>query len=275
MTPSPLGGLLAIHWMGGKIMWLSRREQKKSPHLIEADLGQLPAHIAIIMDGNGRWAQQRKLPRSMGHRAGVESMREVVKTCSRLGIKVLTVYAFSTENWRRPKAEVGVLMTLLIEYLRREIDELHRNQVVVRTLGNIAELPEEAVRELKAAYERTKHNQGLILNLALNYGGRAELVEAVRSLSEEVASGRLRPEDINEATISRALYTEGLPDPDLLIRTSGEMRLSNFLLWQLAYTEIVVVDQLWPDFTSQALIDAIQVYLSRERRFGGVKNAEE
>jgi undecaprenyl diphosphate synthase len=233
-------------------------------------LDRLPRHIAIIMDGNGRWAQKRVLPRSMGHRAGVETLRKIVKTCSKLGIEVLTVYAFSTENWRRPKDEVNVLMTLLTEYLRKELRELHHNDVVIRTMGGIDELPREAQHELQHAMENTRNNTGLILNLALNYGGRSEIIEGVKKISEDVLTGKLKIEEIDEDRFNEALYTRGLPDPDLLIRTSGEMRLSNFLLWQLAYTEIVVVEELWPDFGQEALLAAINAYQKRDRRFGGI-----
>ncbi|MFZ3102839.1 MAG: isoprenyl transferase [Desulfitobacteriaceae bacterium] len=236
----------------------------------DINLECLPRHIAIIMDGNGRWAKRRGLPRAMGHRAGVETLRTIVKECSLLGVEVLTVYAFSTENWRRPKEEVGVLMSLLTEYLRKELEELHENKVVIRALGGIQELPSEAQQELQRAFERTKTNKGLILNLALNYGGRLEIVEAVRKLSTEVLNRKITPQDINEGLVSEALYTAGLPDPDLLIRTSGEMRLSNFLLWQLAYTEIVVVEDLWPDFNQSTLHRVIKIYQERDRRYGGL-----
>lgn len=236
----------------------------------DINLESLPRHIAIIMDGNGRWAKRRGLPRAMGHRAGVETLRTVVKECSLLGVEILTVYAFSTENWRRPKEEVGVLMSLLTEYLRKELEELHENDVVIRALGGIQELPSEAQQELQRAFERTKTNKGLILNLALNYGGRLEIVEAVRKLSTEVLNRKITPEDINEGLVSEALYTAGLPDPDLLIRTSGEMRLSNFLLWQLAYTEIVVIEDLWPDFNQSNLHKVIKIYQERDRRYGGL-----
>lgn len=249
---------------------------KRKPKEIDAsdlDLARLPRHIAIIMDGNGRWARKRGLPRTMGHRAGVEALRAIVKECSRLGIEVLTVYAFSTENWRRPKEEVGVLMSLLTEYLRLELDELHANQVVVRSLGGLSELPLEAQIELKKALERTRKNNGLILNLALNYGGRAEIVEAVQKIGTLVRQGKLKPEEIDSETFAAHLATAGLPDPDLLIRTSGEMRLSNFLLWQLAYSEIVVVPELWPDFNEHCLNEAIKAYQKRDRRFGGLSGS--
>lgn len=253
-------------------MWLRPWRKDKADLKTDIDMQRIPRHIAVIMDGNGRWAQKRGLPRSMGHRAGVEALRSIVKACSELGVQVLTVYAFSTENWRRPKEEVGILMNLLTEYLRKELDELHSNQVVVRSLGGVGELPLEAQRELSFAQERTRNNKGLVFNLALNYGGRSEMVGAVRKISRQVEAGELKVEEIDEALISKFLFTSGLPDPDLLIRTSGEMRLSNFLLWQLAYTEIVVVEDLWPDFNRQSLVRAIQVFQQRDRRFGGLKN---
>lgn len=257
--------------IGGEIMFkLWKQNKEKIDSKDQVALDRLPRHIAIIMDGNGRWAQKRALPRSMGHRAGVEALRKVVKSCSRLGIEVLTVYAFSTENWRRPKDEVGVLMTLLTEYLKKELEELHRNKVVIRAIGGLKDLPQEAQRELEKSMKRTCNNSGLILNLALNYGGRYEIIDAVKRLSTDVLSGRQRVENIDEARFSEALFTHGLPDPDLLIRTSGEMRLSNFLLWQLAYTEIVVVDEFWPDFGEEILLEAIKTYQKRDRRFGGI-----
>jgi len=252
------------------MMWFNPWKQNKVELKDQVAMDRFPRHIAIIMDGNGRWAKKRALPRSLGHRAGVEALRKIVKTCSKLEIQVLTVYAFSTENWRRPKDEVGVLMKLLTEYLRKELQELHQNNVNIRTMGKINDLPLEAQHELAHAMERTRDNTGLILNLALNYGGRSEIIDAVKSLSKEVLSGKLRIEEIDEQQFSETLYTRGLPDPDLLIRTSGEMRLSNFLLWQLAYTEIVVVEELWPDFGQKALLEAIKAYQKRDRRFGGI-----
>jgi len=251
-------------------MWFKPSKKSDLESLDQVAMDRLPHHIAIIMDGNGRWAQKRALPRSMGHRAGVETLRKIVKTCSKLKIQVLTVYAFSTENWSRPKDEVGVLMTLLVEYLRKELQELHKNNVIIRAMGKICDLPPEAQRELAHAMESTCDNTGLVLNLALNYGGRSEIIDAVKRLSKEVLSGKQHIEEIDEQRFSETLYTKGLPDPDLLIRTSGEMRLSNFLLWQLAYTEIVVVEQLWPDFSQKSLIEAIKVYQKRDRRFGGI-----
>ncbi len=251
-------------------MWPSLWKRHKSKGFAEVDRKRIPCHIAIIMDGNGRWAHRRGLPRSLGHKAGVEALRVIVRACSQLGVKYLTVYAFSTENWRRPKEEVGVLMNLLTEYLRKELEELHGNAVVVKALGRIEELPQEAQTELFKAFERTKENPGLVLNLALNYGGRAELVEVVRKASQDIAKGVLEPEKLDEHSLSQYLYTAGMPDPDLIIRTSGEMRLSNFLLWQSAYSEIVVVPEYWPDFDEKALLQAIQTYQQRERRFGGL-----
>ncbi|MDN5346679.1 MAG: undecaprenyl diphosphate synthase [Clostridia bacterium] len=236
------------------------------------DKGRLPRHVAIIMDGNGRWAQKRGLPRIFGHRAGVESLREIVKACIELGIPILTVYAFSTENWKRPQSEVEGLMELLVEYLQKEIGELKAEGVQVRAIGRLQDLPAAARSELAKAVTLTASNQRLILNLALNYGGRAELVDAFKGLALEVQAGRLDITQIDENTISGFLYTSGLPDPDLLIRPAGEMRLSNFLLWQMAYTELWVTDVLWPDFRREHLIAALKDYQGRERRFGGLKS---
>jgi undecaprenyl diphosphate synthase len=240
---------------------------------MEASLGQtgLPRHIAIIMDGNGRWAKSRGLTRIAGHRAGAESVRETVRACGELGIGVLTLYAFSVENWRRPEAEVNALMLLLRQYLRGEVSELKKNNVRLNAIGRIGGLPKTVRAELARACAATAGNTGLLLNLAINYGGRTELVDAFRQLAAPLRDGRIRPEDIDEETIGQHLYTAGLPDPDLLIRTSGEMRLSNFLLWQGAYTEIYVTDTLWPDFRRPDLVKAIKEFQKRERRFGGVK----
>lgn len=252
-------------------MWHKFWKKDSNTDLLrEIDRQRLPRHIAIIMDGNGRWAQKRGLPRTMGHKAGVEAIREIVKACSSLGVEVLTVYAFSTENWRRPKEEVGVLMNLLTDYLRRELNELHENKVQIRMIGDISQLPLEAQQELERSIKQTQNNSGLILNLALNYGGRAEITSAIRRMGEAVLEGKIKPQDITEETIGNELFTAGLPDPDLLIRTSGEMRLSNFLLWQLAYTEIFVTECLWPDFNPEELFNAIKAFQKRERRFGGL-----
>ncbi len=229
-----------------------------------------PKHIAIIMDGNGRWAASRGLTRAAGHRAGVESLREAVKTCSECGIQVLTVYAFSTENWKRPKGEVNALMRLLGEYLQREIPELRTRNVRLRVMGGLARLPLAARRALDNAVESTKDCLGLVLNLALNYGGRWEIVEATRNIAREVRNGSLAPEDISEEIFETHLQTAGLPELDLLIRPSGELRLSNFLLWQVAYSELWITPVLWPDFRRDHLLEAIGAYQRRERRFGGV-----
>jgi undecaprenyl diphosphate synthase len=227
---------------------------------------QLPAHIAIIMDGNGRWAAQRHLPRVEGHRAGIDSVRDVVETSARLGIDVLTLYAFSMENWKRPRAEVSTLMMLLKRYLRSELNTLLKNNIRFRTIGRTDELAPDVQDELAMAIERTTTNTGMLFNIALNYGGRAEIVDAVR---KAIASG-IDPGELDERKFGDLLYTSGQPDPDLLIRTSGEMRVSNFLLWQIAYSEIWVTDTLWPDFRCRHLLEAILAYQKRERRYGGI-----
>lgn len=230
----------------------------------------LPSHVAIIMDGNGRWAQKRNMPRVMGHRQGVESLREIVEACLELGIKILTVYAFSTENWKRPKEEVDILMNLLVEYLQKEMTTLHEQGVRIHPIGEISRLPLLAIRELEKAQEKTKDNDRLILNIALNYGGRAEIVQAVKEIAELLKEGKIQPNEITEEMISNHLATRGMPDPDLLIRPSGEYRISNFLLWQIAYTEFWITDTLWPDFRKEHLLEAIRAYQKRERRFGGL-----
>ena len=228
----------------------------------------VPRHVAVIMDGNGRWASQRGWPRVEGHQAGAESVRRIVRACGQRGVDVLTLYSFSTENWRRPEYEVNALMSLLATYLNDEQEELMLNNVRLRGIGEIHRLPEHVQRLLEAATAFTSMNEGLLLQLALSYGGRAELVQAVRSIAAEVKTNALDVEDIDEATITGRLYTAGIPDPDLLIRTSGEMRLSNFLPWQLAYAEIYVTDVLWPDFQVEHLDEAFENYASRQRRFG-------
>ncbi|EJP6473334.1 isoprenyl transferase [Clostridium botulinum] len=238
---------------------------------INIDKNNIPKHIAIIMDGNGRWAKERNLPRTMGHKAGVETIREIVKECNNLGVKYLTLYAFSTENWKRPKDEVSALMSLLVQYLRKEVKELNENNVVVNAIGDIEELPEVCVNELKKAYEETKNNTGLILNLALNYGGRDEIIRAVKNMYEDIKLGKIREEEVNEDIISNYLYTKGMADPDLIIRPSGEKRISNFLLWQCAYSEFWYSDIKWPDFKKEHLHKAIYDYQNRDRRFGSVK----
>jgi undecaprenyl diphosphate synthase len=234
------------------------------------DTGRLPRHIAIIMDGNGRWAQKRGLPRVAGHRAAIESVRDVVRGCGELQIEVLTLYAFSVENWSRPQEEVRALMRMLRELLRREVRELHRSNVRLTSTGRLEDLSGGVREELLRAIEKTRTNSGLVLNLALSYGGRSEIVDAVKAWFEDVRAGRANPENLDEAAFARYLYTRDLPDPDLLIRTSGELRVSNFLLWQIAYTELFITPVLWPDFRRQQLYEAIREYQKRERRFGRV-----
>ena len=231
---------------------------------------KVPQHVAIIMDGNGRWAKQRGLGRSAGHAAGTEALRDIIRASDDWGIKALTIYAFSTENWVRPKDEVSTLMNLILKYFESEIDELDEKGVRIRILGDIGGLPQEQHDAVSNAMRRTAANNGLQLNIALNYGGRAEIAHATRSIARKVQKGELAPEDITEETIAKALYTRGLPDVDLLIRTSGEVRLSNFLLWQVAYAEMVFDDVLWPDFTRERYLHDLNIYASRDRRFGGV-----
>jgi undecaprenyl diphosphate synthase len=232
----------------------------------QVNFERLPKHIAIIMDGNGRWAAQRHLPRVEGHRAGIDSVRDAVETAARLGIQVLTLYAFSVENWKRPAAEISTLMLLLKRYLRLELNTLLTNDIRFQVIGRIEDLQRDVQDELTAAIERTANNRGMLFNIALNYGGRAEIVDAVR---RAMASG-LRPEQLDEQGFANLLYTAGQPDPDLLIRTSGEMRVSNFLLWQIAYSEIYVTETLWPDFRRRHLLEAVLAYQKRERRYGGI-----
>ncbi len=233
-----------------------------------SDLIRLPRHVAIIMDGNGRWANRRALPRIMGHRQGVKAVRSTVRLCRELNIPVLTLYAFSQENWGRPRAEVSALMDLLHDYLTGELDEMLGNQISLRAIGQIERLPERVRTCLLDTIERTSSNTAMILNLALSYGGRAEIVGAVRRLAHKCLSGILNPEDIDEAMFASNLDTAGLPDPDLLIRTSGENRLSNFLLFQTAYSEFYITPVLWPDFDKEELFKALFEYQKRERRFG-------
>ncbi len=230
--------------------------------------GEIPQHIAIIMDGNGRWARKRGLPRVAGHRRGVETVREMVETCTELGVNYLTLYTFSTENWKRPSSEVSTLMRLIVSSLQNETNELHANNVKLNTIGNIQQLPEVVQDELKQALEKTKNNTALTLNLALSYSGRWELTKAIKSICEEYKKDSISLEDIDEKMISDFLDTKDMPDPDLLIRSGGEFRVSNFLLWQIAYSEIFVTDTLWPDFSADNIIEAINDFQSRERRFG-------
>ncbi len=232
---------------------------------------RLPGHVAVIMDGNGRWAQARGLPRVFGHRAGMEALQEVVRLCVDLGIKVLTVYAFSTENWKRPQEEIGILMNLLYEYVQKELDELDRQNVCIRVIGHIQELPFRARQELDRSRASTANNDGLILNIALNYGGRMEIVDAARRLAAKVRDGALEPEAIDETMFGQHLYTAGIPDPDLLIRPAGDFRISNFLLWQIAYTEFWSTNAYWPDFKDHVhFLSALVAFQKRERRYGGL-----
>ena len=232
----------------------------------QVNFERLPQHVAVIMDGNGRWAAQRHLPRVEGHRAGIDSVRDIVESSARLGIRVLTLYAFSVENWKRPPTEVSTLMMLLKRYLRLELNTLLRNNIRFKVIGRVEELAKDIQQELRAAEVKTANNAGMEFNIALNYGGRAEIIEATRRM---LTSG-VRADDLDETMFSGFLYTAGQPDPDLLIRTSGEMRVSNFLLWQIAYAEIWVTDTLWPDFRTRDLLEAIVAYQKRDRRYGGI-----
>src|SRR5437762_3686575 len=241
-----------------------------TPHHSPDAKASLPQHVAIIMDGNGRWAKQRHLPRVEGHRHGVESVRAVVRAAGEVGVKYLTLYAFSVENWNRPKEEVDTLMKYLARFLKSEVSELNRNNVRLEVVGQIYRLPEFVQEQLKKTQATLAKNTGLTLILALSYGGRTEIVEAVRDIAAKVRQGRIEPAEINEKIISEHLYTRHYPDPDLLIRTSGEMRVSNFLLWQISYSELVVTPTLWPDFRKAQLLEAIEEYARRHRRFGGV-----
>lgn len=238
--------------------------------IAEVDKSSLPKHIAIIMDGNGRWAKKRNLPRISGHRAGVEALRDVIKCSSNIGIEYLTLYAFSTENWNRPVNEVSGLMDLLVLYLRKEINELNRNDVRINIIGDISKLPQKAVSEIEKATKLTANNKGLTVNIALNYGAKSEILGAVKNICQNVMDNSLNIEDIDESIFSQYLYTKNIPDPDLLIRTSGEQRISNFLLWQIAYSELWFTEVYWPDFKSDHLIQAIVDFGQRQRRFGGL-----
>src|SRR5271165_6651436 len=239
-------------------------------HLSPEAVASLPRHVAIIMDGNGRWASERHLPRVEGHREGAESVRAVIRTAGELGIKYLTLYAFSVENWNRPKDEVDALMKYLVHYLKSETPELNKNNVRLQVIGQIYRLPENVQEHLRKSIATLAKNNGLTLIMALSYGSRIEIVDAVRRIGEEVKRGKLDPADITEKIISDHLWTRNIPDPDLLIRTSGEMRVSNFLLWQISYAELVVTPTLWPDFRKPQLYAALQEYAQRNRRFGGL-----
>lgn len=230
----------------------------------------LPKHVGIIMDGNGRWAKKRGLPRKAGHTEGARTFRKITRYCSEIGIKYLTVYAFSTENWKRPEDEVGALMKLFKSYLEEAISDFKDDDIVVRFIGDKSGFSPELQALMDENEESSKNRPGMVLNIAMNYGSRDEIVRAVRQISEEVRSGALRPEDVSEQLISDRLYTAGQPDPDLIIRPSGEYRISNFMLWQAAYTEFVIMNKLWPDFTKADLDEALRIYSQRNRRYGGV-----
>lgn len=249
------------------------KNQKASDELLQEELkksGVIPSHIAIIMDGNGRWAKKKGLPRVAGHKRGVDTVREIVEACAQVGVKYLTLYTFSTENWKRPKDEVSTLMRLLLKSLKDRVKELNKNDIRLTTIGEITKLPLEVQKQLQSDIERTKNNKKMVLNLALSYSGRWELLHAMKLIAAAVSEGRLDTDNINEETISNHLTTNQIPDPELLIRTSGEFRVSNFLLWQIAYTEFVITDVFWPDFTREHLYDAIRQFQNRERRFGKV-----
>lgn len=236
----------------------------------QIDFHNLPKHIAIIMDGNGRWAKKRFLPRNLGHQEGMERVIEIVETANEIGIEYLTLYAFSTENWKRPVDEVQGLMKILVFFIRKELDKLHNNNVKLQILGDISRLPETPRKEVERAIGKTKDNDGMVLNIALNYGGRDEIITGIKKILKDINMGKINIEEINDHIFSQYLYTEGQPDPDLLIRPSGELRLSNFLLYQVAYTEFWFSDVLWPDFNEDKLYEAIIDYQKRNRRFGGI-----
>jgi undecaprenyl diphosphate synthase len=234
------------------------------------DMKKIPKHIAIIMDGNGRWADLRDLPRASGHKAGIESVHEVVELCAELGIQVLTLYTFSTENWNRPSLEVNALMRILLDQLHEQTPDLNSKNVKISVIGDVGRLPKRVVNEIQRSVDMTKNNTGLILNLALSYGGRQEIIKATQAIAHDVEKGKLKAGKIDEKVFSKYLYTSGLPDPDIIIRTSGEMRISNFLLWQCAYSEIYITEVLWPDFRRKDFLLALLSYQKRKRRFGGI-----
>jgi undecaprenyl diphosphate synthase len=251
---------------------LKKKNSASDEELLEAlkQSGEIPSHIAIIMDGNGRWAKKRGLPRVAGHKRGVDTVKEIVEACAEIGVKYLTLYTFSTENWKRPKDEVSMLMRLLLNSLRDRVNELNDNDVRLTTIGDTDSLPLEVQKQLSEDIERTKNNKKMVLNLALSYSGRWELLEAIKKISDFSAKGKLSAEEIDEKLVSSFLTTKDIPDPDLVIRTSGEFRVSNFLLWQIAYSEFIITETLWPDFSKIDLYDAIKIFQTRERRFGKV-----
>jgi len=232
--------------------------------------GKIPEHVALIMDGNGRWAKKRNLPRVMGHRAGIKTVRKVIEASLELGVKYLTLYTFSTENWKRPKKEVNALMSLLREYLTKELEQFNKEEVRLLAIGQLERLPQSVKEALDRAIDKTKDNSRLTLTLALSYGGRNEIVQASKKIAEDIKINKIRPNQINEELFSKYLYTHKIPDPDLLIRTSNELRLSNFLLWQISYTELYFCHKLWPDFTKRDFKRIIEDYKKRERRFGNI-----
>lgn len=244
--------------------------KQKSLTADQLDPSRMPRHVAIIMDGNGRWAQKKLLPRTMGHRAGMSALKKVVKACDELNIPYLSVFAFSTENWKRPITEVDYLMNLLVEFLHQELQELHEHNVQINIIGDYTVIPRQCQVEIDRALEMTRHNSGLVFTIALNYGSRREIIDAVKSVAKKIQAGQLEADRIDEAYFSATLCTRNLPDPDLLIRTAGEMRISNFMLWQIAYSEIAVTETLWPDFTREDLIMILMDYQNRERRYGGL-----
>jgi undecaprenyl diphosphate synthase len=254
---------------------LKANNREEADLLDKLDLKQLPQHLAVIMDGNGRWAQRRHLPRVAGHRAGVKAAREIIEASARLKLRCLTLYAFSLENWRRPQAEVDFLMRLLREYLKRELPSIHKNNIRLLIIGRSEQLPDGVRKDIEAGMRLTAKNTGMKLVVALNYGGRAELVDAFNSMLDQVRENGMSAFRADEQTISEHLYTAGLPDPDLLIRTSGEMRVSNFLLWQIAYAEMYVTETLWPDFSRARLLEALTDFQKRERRYGGLSSTRE
>lgn len=256
--------------MGG-FAWLFRRKQGTADAArAKLDPNHIPEHVAIIMDGNGRWASRRGLPRAAGHRSGMAAVKRVAVAASRLGVKILTLYAFSTENWKRPKEEIDYLLKLPQEFLSIEIDELMANNVQIRMMGYKEGLPEHTLEAVEEAVRRTAGNTGLILNFALNYGSRKEMLGGIRQIAEQIQQGRIRAEDLTEEMFSDLLLTAGLPDPDLLIRTSGEQRISNFMLWQIAYSELAFVDVCWPDFTEDHFYRVLSQYQQRHRRYGAL-----
>lgn len=249
------------------------RKQLDADEKLQQELknsGEIPVHIAIIMDGNGRWAKKRGLPRVAGHKRGVDTVKDIVKACAQIGVKYLTLYTFSTENWKRPKEEVSTLMRLLLRSLKKEAQELHENDIRLQTIGDINALPEEVQKELQESIKRTAGNKKMTLNLALSYSGRWELVNAVKKIAAMAANGEITENDVSEENFSQFLTTKDIPDPDLLIRTSGEFRVSNFLLWQIAYTEFFITDVYWPEFDRKHLYEAVKNFQKRERRFGKV-----